>query len=81
MEDGRRGLGPAAGEARPDQGCGPHGAASSSLFSWVRINGRNLPANAMNASSANTASQCRRGPRGLFVLPDVKAVLAELASG
>lgn len=51
------------------------------MFSWVRINGRNLPANAMNASSANTASQCRRGPRGLFVLPDVKAVLAELASG
>ena len=30
------------------------------MFSWVRISGRSFLANAMNASSANTASQNRR---------------------
>jgi hypothetical protein len=39
---------------------GPQGAASSSLFPRVRISGRSFFANAMNASSANTASQNRR---------------------
>src|SRR5262249_21816293 len=52
---------PVAENGRDDQGCGPHGAAVSSLTSWEATSGRNFTAKPSTKSLlANTEAQCAR---------------------